>query len=506
MIFQGIFNILDLYSNEIDDFYNNIDKYFHQKIDNLCEKKTFKECSLKKEFKEMQSFLTKELIELGFEREEIEYNFSDESLKIRKDEIGTLKTPIERYEKKFAPIIYEIFLEKIVDYLAEFNNTESMMLNLKSKGFLPIELIMEIRNLKNLFKKFPEKLENLRKYIRVRENIIHKFSENKIKIEHLEDLENLQEKLQLIYLFYKIIDFFHISRFFDFSHIKTYLKNNLNEWLVSIPLITLKNPDLYFCGIYLLNHLLYRDEDIQKIEKIKKFLMDLYEDNIDEFEAPIIEATDRLYYYIKSTKTAKLWLSEEQINKLANFDLTTGQVKFFERSFLKNLETSQLVVILKIYHLLGIYKKIEDQKIKAIIEEIEQRITPEGARQYRDGFVISESTYYVLYLNYLQNTLDKLKDQDLIASVVSRIYRNLEILDFSEETNNDLVSDLFYSCECLKLLNCIETKEMIIHLAKYLFPDEIIEKILKSEDIRRDQTTARFRHLKVNRITGETIY
>jgi len=91
-----------------------------------------------------------------------------------------------------------------------------------------------------------------------------------------------------------------------------------------------------------------------------------------------------------------------------------------------------------------------------------------------------------------------------ISNIVSRIYRNLEFLDFSTDTNYDLVSELFYSIESLKLFNCIETKEMIIHLAKYLFPQEIVDAISISKENIREK--AKFRHLKVNRITGETIY
>jgi len=33
MIFQGLFNILEIYSNEIDLFYDSIDQYFRQKIE-----------------------------------------------------------------------------------------------------------------------------------------------------------------------------------------------------------------------------------------------------------------------------------------------------------------------------------------------------------------------------------------------------------------------------------------------------------------------------------------
>jgi len=62
----------------------------------------------------------------------------------------------------------------------------------------------------------------------------------------------------------------------------------------------------------------------------------------------------------------------------------------------------------------------------------------------------------------------------------------------------DVIYELFYSIESLKLLNCIEAKQMIIYLAKYLFPDGIVEKIANVEDNIKDQTTARFRHLRIN--------
>jgi hypothetical protein len=196
-----------------------------------------------------------------------------------------------------------------------------------------------------------------------------------------------------------------------------------------------------------------------------------------------------------------LWIRQEEISELLQ-----GDSKFFETQYLKNLETSQLGVILKIYRILGVQNKIDPQKIDALIEEIEKRITPEGIKQYRDGFITSEATYYVLFSHYMRNTLNKLADIDLLQIVVSRIYRNLEILDFSRDTNNDLVSELFYSIEVLKLLNCIETKEMILSLANYMFPKEVVDKISSGEEINTDQTTAKFRHFKVNKITGETMY
>ena len=193
----------------------------------------------------------------------------------------------------------------------------------------------------------------------------------------------------------------------------------------------------------------------------------------------------------------KIYLEREQINLLLK-----SESKHFESNYLKNLETSRLVVILKMFRQLGILK-MEKEK-NDLREEIERRITQDGIKQFREGFVSSEATYYVLFNHYMNNTLVKLKDYNILGNVVSRIYRNLELLDFSIDTNYDLVSELFYSLESLKLFNCIETKEMIIHLAKFLFPREINEKISNTKEFIREK--AKFRHLKVDRITGETIY
>jgi len=47
---------------------------------------------------------------------------------------------------------------------------------------------------------------------------------------------------------------------------------------------------------------------------------------------------------------------------------------------------------------------------------------------------------------------------------------------------------------------------MILSLANYKFPKEVVDKISSGEEINTDQTTAKFRHFKVNRTTGETMY
>lgn len=492
MIFQGLFNILDLYFKDEDLFYNSIETFFREKINSFFVDSSVTEKNVNQKYQDLSSFLENIFIDLGFDKVEIQNKFLDPFLELRNEDIMEMNSVIDFYEKKFAPIIFEIFLETIVDYLVDIK-VAPLMLKLKSIGFLPIEFIIELRNLKDLIEVNPETRENLKKYIQLQAKIIKKFKSNKQKIESLEDLQEPHYKLQLLYLIYRIIDFFNLQLIFDFSHIKVYLEENIDEWLTDVPLVSLKNPDIYFCGIYLAKHL---DAKLDE-EKIASFLTDLFEEAGERYESPIMEATDGLYYYLKSTELMNIWLSFEQISTIIKSD-----PKFYEPNYLKNLGTSQLVVILKLYQSLGIGKL--ERETRLINEEIESRITREGIKQFREGFDSSEATYYVLFNHYMNNALEKLKEYDMLNNSVSRIYRNLEFLDFSIDTNYDLISELFYSCETLKLFNCIETKEMIIHLAKYLFPQEIVDTISASKELIRDK--ARWRHLHVDKITGDTIY
>jgi hypothetical protein len=57
---------------------------------------------------------------------------------------------LQIYDLKIAPILYEIFLEKVVEYLVDINNVSPIMLNLKSTNFLSLEFIVELKNLKDL--------------------------------------------------------------------------------------------------------------------------------------------------------------------------------------------------------------------------------------------------------------------------------------------------------------------------------------------------------------------
>jgi len=491
MIFQGLFNIFSLYLDHIDSFYDRLDQFFVERINSFIKGNNVNIDNLENLLTDVLDFITPDLLELGFEQEDIENRFLD-LFSEGNSEDNNNSLIHEIYDLRFAPIIYEIFLEKVADYLVDIN-VNPIMLNLKSKNFLHLEFIVELRNLKDLINKNPEKKENLKKYIQIQERFVKKLIENKEQIENLEDLEDPKEKLQILYLIHRIITFFHLEKRFDFSHVREYILNNMSEWLITIPLVTLRNPDLYYCGIYLGKHLNLTFDK----EKIRKFLMDLYEEGLDEFEAPLVQATDGVYYLLKTTEYMKLWLTNSQINKLIETDL-----KYFDPSYLKNLETSQLVVILKIYNLIHIHNV--EENIIAILEEADLRIKPEGIKQFRDGFVSSEATYYVLFCNYMRNTLDKVEDHKILASIISRIYRNLELLEFSEDMNFDLISELFYALEILKLYNCIETRQMIIQLTKFLFPSEVGEKV--SSNIARIKTKARFRHLKVNKITGDTYY
>lgn len=493
MIFQGLLNISSLYLHNEDSLFNRLDQFFHEKIIVFIETKGLSIDDLDNSFPKLSEMIKTELLKMGFEGEELENAFLDPFINLNQTEIGTFSSIHRLYDLKLAPIIYEVFLEKIIDYLVDINDVNQFMLNLKSANFLSLEFIVELRNLKDLINKYPEKKEHLKKYLQIQDKLEKKLEINKKNIELLEELLDPKEKLQLLYLIYRLISFFHLEKKFDFNNIKNYLSNNLDEWLITIPLVTLRNPDLYYCGLYLADQLKLKLDK----KKVKDFLLNLYEEGIDEFEAPLMQATDGVYYLLKSTQYMKLWLTNEQLYKLIETD-----PRFLESTYLKTLETSQLVVILKIYSFT--HARNVDENIYAILEELEQRITPEGIKQFRDGFVSSEATYYVVFSYYMRNTLEKLKEFGLLETIMSRIYRNLELLEFSEDTNFDLISELIYSFENLKLFNCIETREMILKMAEYLFPPEVVEKLSSSSELLRTQT--RFRHLKVNRITGETYY
>lgn len=274
MIFQGLLNISSLYLDNEDYLFNSLDQFFHERINEFVNTNGIDD--LNSQFTDLLDFIKNELVALGFEREELEYIFLDPYVNLNHDDI-IKKRPIHQiYDLKIAPILYEIFLEKVVDYLVDINDVSPIILNLKSNNFLSLEFIVELKNLKDLINKYPEKKENLKKYLQIQKKFEKKLVLNKEKIEMLENLPDPKEKLQQIYLIYRIISVFHLEKKFDFIHIKNYISNNMDEWLLTIPLVTLKNPDLYYCGLYLADALNVKLD----VAKVKSFLLDLYEEEI----------------------------------------------------------------------------------------------------------------------------------------------------------------------------------------------------------------------------------
>ncbi|MFX0048539.1 MAG: hypothetical protein ACFE8G_10285, partial [Candidatus Hermodarchaeota archaeon] len=312
MIYQGLLNISSLYLDNEDYLFNQLDQFFHEKINELWTINNNVTDKLNIQVPKLLDFIKSELVSLGFEREMLEYIFLDPFVKITAEDINKKYAIHQIYDLKIAPILYEIFLEKVVAYLVDIENVNIIMLNLKSANFLSLEFIVELKNLKDLIDKYPEKKENLKKYIQIHKKFEKKLVLNKQKIEILEDLADAKEKLQLLYLIYRIISIFHLEEKFDFTHIKNYISKNMTDWLITIPLVTLKNPDLYYCALYLADALNIKLNETE----VKRFLLDLYEEGIDEFEAPLLEATDGVYYLLKATFYMKLWLTNEQIYRL----------------------------------------------------------------------------------------------------------------------------------------------------------------------------------------------
>jgi hypothetical protein len=59
MIFQGLFNILDIYTKEIDLFYDNIDKYFRELIKPFIKEDLTEKDEINNNIQEISSFSVK---------------------------------------------------------------------------------------------------------------------------------------------------------------------------------------------------------------------------------------------------------------------------------------------------------------------------------------------------------------------------------------------------------------------------------------------------------------
>jgi len=497
VIYQGLFNILSYYLKESSLLYISLNNYFKKKLGGLekrIEQGPNKVEIIKTKMQELLKSLEPKLKKLGFEDQDFMNTIHDPFIKVKDIHTENITFVSDIFDMIIQPIINEMVFKKICEYLVNANG-QQVIINLRKNDAFPLESLVEIRELKDLFDNNIDKIENLRDYIQLEDKIIQNYLENEEEIESLEELKETRNKLQLIYLIYRIIYFFNLERIFDFTNIETYLKEHIDEWLTTIPLVTLKNPDLYFCGIYLAHNLGIEID----MKKVKEFISDLYLEYIDEFESPLMEGSCALYYYVKSIDLLDIKIEKENIQKLIE-----AKEDYFKETNLKELETTCLIVVLKTYKILGVLDQIEEEKIQAIQQEIQNRITGDVIKQFRDGLYSSEATYYVLFLHYMIDKIEDLSDKNLLGNIIDRIYRNLEVLDFSEDTSYDLLSELFYSCESLKLLNCIEEKSMLIHLARFLFPKEIYNEIEKAEDFSFDKKN--FRHLGVSPRTGETLY
>ena len=100
MIFQGLFNILELYSTQEEFFYDNIDRYFQDKISSIFKESIKMDNDLPKKIEDFLSFLKKEFIKLGFDPNEIENKTSNHFLKISKKDQKEITTIIDLYKKK----------------------------------------------------------------------------------------------------------------------------------------------------------------------------------------------------------------------------------------------------------------------------------------------------------------------------------------------------------------------------------------------------------------------
>ena len=97
MIFQGLFNILDLYFKETDLFYNNIDQYFRDKINQFFTDSTVNQSNINQKLEELIAFLTKFFEDVGFKQSDIEKEFIDPFLEIRNNDAEEITSIIDLY-------------------------------------------------------------------------------------------------------------------------------------------------------------------------------------------------------------------------------------------------------------------------------------------------------------------------------------------------------------------------------------------------------------------------
>ncbi|KKN44723.1 hypothetical protein LCGC14_0690390, partial [marine sediment metagenome] len=117
MIFQGLFEILDSCFSGIEIFYNNIDRYFLEMISDLLRTHQDIENNLDTALETIIPILIDEFVEIGLYRAKVQNRLSAKFLTIKIEQKGVRSSIIELYEKKIAPLVYEIIMEQIIFYL-----------------------------------------------------------------------------------------------------------------------------------------------------------------------------------------------------------------------------------------------------------------------------------------------------------------------------------------------------------------------------------------------------
>ncbi|MCK4281339.1 MAG: hypothetical protein KAX10_04420 [Candidatus Lokiarchaeota archaeon] len=491
MLFQGIFRILDLYfEEELLSYYDKIDRYLRKSVISLLSDDNLKEIEILHILADIINVLTHELINFGIDPEYLSNKFQE--LYFESQYRENVQTSLDLFNLKIIPLLNEIFLEILIFYIGGINGSKTI-LKLKNLKLIPLDLFLNLNKLKEDLSA-SEKIEHFQKYIGLIDSVCGKFCENKINIERLEDIEKIEIKLQLMYLLYRIIDFFNLQNNFNFTHIRTFIKNNLNKWLIRTPIVTLTSPEIYYCGIFMANELNINLDQ----EKIQNFLDEIYDSIIEETYTPLIEETDQIYYFLKACEIVYDYIEPSFVEEL----IKEEEEEFYAIDNLKLMETSKLAVIIKIYALLNLPEKLEIKNIERILSVIHERINKNGVKQFPNGPLSSEATYYTLFIHYMRDSLKILENTNYLESIIQKIYTNLMFLKFTEDVNFDLVSEIFYSCESLKLLNCIETKETLVQLSKYLFPDYITNKIARIGTLPKNNI--KYRYFKIDKKTGRS--
>ncbi len=495
MFFQGLLISIGAYFSSMTDFiYSKIELYFGGKINDLFQS----ELNNDEYFYDKLMFTIKnELSDIGFKKEEIQpiinkiKNLITQSKQIIDEE---RKGPYT-YQKEICQMLFELVFESIINYIID-ERVAKIILALKIKEIIPIEICAQINDFKAHY--FPNTIfyTNLKNFFLIKQNIVQKLISNKINIEKLQNITTLKDKLQLFYFIFRILDLFNLENYFDFSVLKKEIKENIDSWLLNVPLVSLKNPDLYYCGLYLADKL---DVEIDH-NKLISFLNLLTDNSIEEFDSLLIQGTRRLYYLLKSSDLLKVKLSLEklykQINK-SNIFLKPGE--------LKQYETSRIVIIYKICKILqkNYNFTVDNALIDPIINELEKRIGIEGFRQFQEGLVSAEASYYGFFLFYISNNLEKIKNSTLFLSLLKIIYRNLEIITFNENLNIDLLSELLYALESLKLMNSTDIPLYSTFIGQYIFPEAVIKLINPKRNINPE--SFKIRIYRVDKVTGELL-